>query len=83
MLEFAANPARVREATKLAYRYGIQLNNVADYWAGLPRSTKIPGFGFQLRGYQADGVAHLEKWDGNALIGDEPGFYKPITLLPL
>lgn len=74
MLEFAATPDRVREATKLAYRYGIQLTeSVRDYWHTLPRVTQIPGFAFTLKPYQAEGVAHLERWDGNALIGDEPG----------
>ena len=82
MLEFAATPARVREATKLAYRYGIQLNDsMSDYWSSLPRSNKIPGFAFTLKPYQAEGVAHLERWDGNALIGDEPGLGKTAQVM--
>lgn len=82
MLEFAASPARVREATKLAYRYGIQLNeSVSDYWRSLPRVTQIPGFAFTLKPYQAEGVTHLERWDGNALIGDEPGLGKTAQVM--
>jgi SWI/SNF-related matrix-associated actin-dependent regulator 1 of chromatin subfamily A len=82
MLEFTASPARVREATKLAYRYGIQMNQgVSDYWRSLPRAATIPGFAFTLKPYQAEGVAHLEKWDGNALIGDEPGLGKTATVM--
>jgi SWI/SNF-related matrix-associated actin-dependent regulator 1 of chromatin subfamily A len=82
MLEFAASPARVRKATKLAYRYGIKLNEGVDsYWHSLPRVTSIPGFAFKLKPYQAEGVAHLEKWDGNALIGDEPGLGKTAQVM--
>jgi len=82
MLEFTASPARVREATKLAYRYGIQMTQgVSDYWRSMPRAATIPGFAFTLKPYQAEGVAHLEKWDGNALIGDEPGLGKTAQVM--
>lgn len=73
MLTFNANPARVREATKLAYRHGVSLQGVQAFWAAQPRETQIDRFAFTLKPYQADGVAHLERWDGNVLIGDEPG----------
>lgn len=82
MLEFAATPARVREATKLAYRMNLPMfEGVQDYWANLPRVSEIPGFAFKLLPYQADGVAHLEKWDGSALIGDEPGLGKTAQVM--
>lgn len=82
MLEFAATPARVREATKLAYSMGIDLHdNVTNYWHTLPKTTQIPGFAFTLKPYQAEGVAHLEKWDGAALIGDEPGLGKTAQVM--
>lgn len=81
MLEFTATPARVREVTKLAYRHGVSLQGVQAYWAAQPRVTEIPNFSFKLKPYQADGVAHLERWDGNALIGDEPGTGKTATVM--
>lgn len=82
MLEFAATPARVREATKLAYSMGIDLHeSVSSYWNTLPKSTKINNFAFTLKPYQAEGVAHLEKWGGNALIGDEPGTGKTAQVM--
>lgn len=82
MLEFAATPDRVREVTKLAYGYGIPLNSsLQAFWEAQPRETQIPGFAFKLKPYQADGVAHLERWDGNALIGDEPGLGKTAQVM--
>lgn len=81
MLTFDATPDRVRAATKLAYRLGVQLNGVDQYWQNLPRKTQIPGFAFSLKPYQAEGVAHLEKCDGNALIGDEPGLGKTAQVM--
>jgi SWI/SNF-related matrix-associated actin-dependent regulator of chromatin subfamily A-like protein 1 len=81
MLTFDATPARVREATKLAYRLGVSLQGVQAFWDAQPRVTEIPNFSFKLKPYQADGVAHLEKWDGNALIGDEPGLGKTSTVM--
>lgn len=81
MLTFEATPARVREATKLAYRLGVSLQGVQAFWDAQPRETQIPGFAFQLKPYQADSVAHLERWDGNALIGDEPGLGKTAQVM--
>ena len=82
MLEFAATPDRVREVTKLAYGYGIPLNaSLQEFWAAQPRETQITGFAFKLKPYQAEGVAHLERWDGNALIGDEPGTGKTAQVM--
>lgn len=77
MLSFEATPTRVREATKLAYKYGINLNDtVNDYWKSLPKCNNIPGFGFTLKDYQAEGVQFLERWDGNVLLADAPGLGK-------
>lgn len=81
MLTFDATPARVREATKLAYRLGVSLQGVQAFWEAQPRVTEIPNFSFKLKPYQADGVAHLEQWHGNALIGDEPGLGKTATVM--
>ncbi len=81
MLTFDATPARVREATKLAYRYGVALEGVHTYWAAQPRVSEIPGFAFTLKSYQAEGVAHLERWDGNVLLADEPGLGKTAQVM--
>ena len=82
MLEFAVTPARVREATKLAYSLGLDLtSSVRDYWSTLPQVSKIANFAFTLKPYQAAGVAHLEKWNGTALIGDEPGLGKTAQVM--
>jgi SWI/SNF-related matrix-associated actin-dependent regulator 1 of chromatin subfamily A len=81
MLEFTATAARVREATKLAYRHGVALQGVQAFWDAQPRATEIDRFAFKLKPYQADGVAHLERWDGNALIGDEPGLGKTAQVM--
>lgn len=81
MLSFDASPARVIAATKLAYTHGMQLHGIDAYWQSQPRVTHLPGLSFPLRHYQAEGVAHLEKWDGNALIGDEPGTGKTCTVM--
>ena len=81
MLTFDATPARVREATKLAHSLKIRMEGVQAFWAARPRTCVIPGFAFQLKPYQAEGVAHLEKWDGCALVGDEPGTGKTATVM--
>lgn len=82
MLSFEATPARVREATKLAYKYGISLNDtVNDYWKSLPKCNNIPGFGFTLKDYQAEGVQFLERWDGNVLLADAPGLGKTAQVM--
>ena len=81
MLTFDATPARVREVTKLAYRHGVSLQGVQAFWAAQPRETELDRFAFKLKPYQADGVAHLERWDGNALIGDEPGLGKTAQVM--
>jgi SWI/SNF-related matrix-associated actin-dependent regulator of chromatin subfamily A-like protein 1 len=81
MLTFEATPARVREATKLAYRMGVSMQGVQAFWDAQPRETNIPGFAFTLKPYQADGVAHLERWDGNVLIADEPGTGKTCQVM--
>lgn len=82
MLEFAATAARVREATKMAYSANLPIDSsVRDYWHSLPTETTIPGFGFTLKPYQAQGVAHLERWDGSVLLGDEPGLGKTATVM--
>lgn len=81
MLTFDATPARVREATKLAYRYGVALEGLNTYWAAQPRVSEIPGFAFKLKPYQAEGVAHLERWDGNVLLADEPGLGKTAQVM--
>lgn len=81
MLTFEATPARVREATKLAHRHGVALSGLQAFWAAQPRVINIPGFAFKLKPYQADGVAHLEKWDGNVLLADEPGLGKTAQVM--
>lgn len=82
MLSFEATPTRVREATKLAYKYGINLNDtVNDYWKSLPKCNNIPGFGFTLKDYQAEGVQFLERWDGNVLLADAPGLGKTAQVM--
>jgi SWI/SNF-related matrix-associated actin-dependent regulator of chromatin subfamily A-like protein 1 len=81
MLEFAATPERVRAATKWATTMNIPMRGISEYWAAQPRTQHIPGFAFQLKPYQAEGVAHLEKWDGNALVADEPGTGKTATVM--
>ena len=82
MLEFAATADRVREATKMAYSANMPIHSsVRDYWHTLPTETTIPGFGFTLKPYQAQGVAHLERWDGNVLLADEPGLGKTAMLM--
>lgn len=81
MLTFDATPARVREATKLAYRHGVALSGLQAFWSAQPRVSDIPGFAFMLKPYQADGVAHLERWDGNVLLADEPGLGKTAQVM--
>lgn len=82
MLSFQATPNRVREATKLAYRYGVPVtDSVATYWQNMPLTTQIPNFNFKLKPYQAEGVRHLEKWDGNVLLADEPGLGKTAQVM--
>lgn len=81
MLSFDASPARVREATKIGYRLGLELSGIDAYWATQTVPTTIPGFNFTLKPYQAEGVAHLERWDGTALIADEPGLGKSAQVM--
>lgn len=81
MLEFAATPERVRAATKWAISMNIPLRGISEYWLAQPRTQHVPGFAFQLKAYQAEGVAHLEKWDGNALLADDPGLGKTAQVM--
>jgi SWI/SNF-related matrix-associated actin-dependent regulator of chromatin subfamily A-like protein 1 len=81
MLTFDATPERVRAATKLAHSLKIHMQGVQAFWAAQPRTPQIPGFAFQLKPYQADGVAHLEKWDGMALLADDPGLGKTAQVM--
>ena len=81
MLTFDATPDRVREATKLAYRHGVQLAGVQEFWAAQPQHTQIPGFAFTLKTYQAQGVAFLERWNGNVMLADAPGLGKTAQVM--
>jgi SWI/SNF-related matrix-associated actin-dependent regulator of chromatin subfamily A-like protein 1 len=81
MLTFETTPKRVTEATKLAIKHRLNLSGVDEFWATRPQLTSIPGFALVLRQYQAEGVAHLERWNGSVLIADEPGTGKTATVL--
>jgi SWI/SNF-related matrix-associated actin-dependent regulator of chromatin subfamily A-like protein 1 len=81
MLTFEATPQRVTEATKLSYQLGVSIRGLDSYWAAQPRVTQIAGFGFTLKPYQADGVAHLERWNGNVLLADAPGLGKTAQVM--
>lgn len=81
MLTFEASPQRVTEATKLSYQLGVSIRGLDSYWASQPKSTHIPGFGFTLKPYQAEGVAHLERWNGNVLLADAPGLGKTAQVM--
>jgi SWI/SNF-related matrix-associated actin-dependent regulator 1 of chromatin subfamily A len=82
MISFEATPSRVRKATQLAYSIGIPIHeNVQHFWDQMPKSTTINNFAFTLKSYQADGVAHLEKWGGTALIADDPGTGKTAQVM--
>jgi len=82
MLSVAATVENARKIVRLATKHSLTIDpNVENILNNIPRVQTLPGFAFQLKDFQADGVAWLEKQDGRALLADEQGTGKTVQVM--
>ena len=82
MFQVPATVPNARRVFQLCVKHGIGYpSKLVDVLNSNVQSAEIPGFAFRLKDYQTQGVAYLERWDGNVLLADEPGLGKTAQVM--
>lgn len=82
MFQVPATVPNARRIYQLCVKHGLTYPAaLVDVLNSNQQSADIPGFAFRLKNYQAEGVAYLERWDGNVLLADEPGLGKTAQVM--
>jgi SWI/SNF-related matrix-associated actin-dependent regulator of chromatin subfamily A-like protein 1 len=82
MLEVAATIENVRKIMRLAVKHGLTVDDdVKQLLNKIPVVSTIAGFNFNLKDFQAEGVAWLEKQGGCGLLADEQGTGKTVQVI--
>jgi len=81
VLTVPATVEMARKLTRLSVKHNLKIDpRVSSLFQAIPRVTKLPGFNFTLKPYQAEGVAWLESQLGTGLLADEQGTGKTVTI---
>ena len=81
MLTVPATVEMARKLTRLSVKHNLKIDpRVSSLFQAIPRVTKLPGFNFTLKPYQAEGVAWLESQLGTGLLADEQGTGKTVQI---
>jgi len=82
MLNVPLNIDTARKVRRLSVKHGLNYDETIDQFLNsIPRSTKISGFNFTLKDFQADGVAWLEANGGTGILADEQGTGKTVQVM--
>lgn len=82
MLHVSATVPNARKVYQLCVKHRLPVPDaLVSVLNSNTQACDIPGFSFQLKEYQAQGVAYLERWDGNVLLADEPGLGKTAQVM--
>lgn len=82
MLSFGANAENARKIMRLSVKHGLKIDpQLERILVDIPRARCIPGFRFELKDFQADGVAWLESQLGTGLLADEQGTGKTVQVM--
>lgn len=82
MFQVPATVPNARKVYQLCIKHGLSYPAaLVDVLNSNAQAPDIQGFAFRLKDYQAEGVAFLERWDGNVLLADEPGLGKTAQVM--
>ena len=82
MLNVQLTVPNARVVRRLAVKHGLVCDPmIDDFLQSIPRATKLDGFNFVLKDYQADAVAWLEAQGGRGLLADEQGLGKTAEVM--
>ena len=77
-------PATLENAIKirrLSVKHGLASDSLNQIFNNIPAVTKISGFNFELKDFQGEGVAAMEKSGGRILLADEQGTGKTVQVM--
>lgn len=81
MLSIPLNAANVSKILSFASRNNLKVDSSIETWFDHQAlACSIPGFNFQLRNFQAEGVRFMEKMSGRCLLADEQGTGKTVMV---
>ena len=82
MLSINATVENARKVLRIATKHGLKIDpQIHAVLNGIPRVRCIPGFKFELKDFQAEGVAWLESQLGTGLLADEQGTGKTVQVM--
>jgi len=82
MLSVPATVENARKVLRLSIKHGLNTDpRIHEILDGIPRVRVLPGFSFELKDFQSEGVAWLEKQDGRGLLADEQGTGKTVQVM--
>ena len=82
MIRVPATPENARKIFRLATKYNLNIDeNLEELFKVNAGPTKLEGFNYTLKNFQAEGVAWLESHLGTGLLADEQGTGKTVQVM--
>lgn len=82
MLSVLATVENARKVIRLGTKHSLSIDqSIYEIFKTIPRVKTIPGFAFELKDFQSEGVAWLESQLGSGLLTDEQGTGKTVQVM--